>query len=92
MMDKFFIYDYCAVSDEVIIGMHRLGYHTIGKQSGTEVRIEPQMTLRDQFAAAAMTRLAQEYTHPEVVARKAYELADAMLAARETEVQNQNKE
>ncbi|OFS73864.1 hypothetical protein HMPREF3173_10285 [Pseudomonas sp. HMSC08G10] len=49
----------------------------------------PGMTLRDYFAAkamhgtmAAMDSGERNYTPPETIAKNAYELADAMLAAR----------
>ena len=41
------------------------------------------MTLRDYFAAKAMQAMAQKYSHEGDVSRKAYNLADAMLKARE---------
>jgi hypothetical protein len=41
------------------------------------------MTLRDYFAAKAMqTEFANCSTHPGDIARRSYELADAMLKAR----------
>ena len=40
------------------------------------------MYLRDYFAGVALMRAPLHY-HPETAAKKAYEYADAMLAARE---------
>ena len=41
------------------------------------------MTLRDYFAAKAMQNICDDYT-PDAIAKAAYEMADAMLKARET--------
>jgi hypothetical protein len=41
------------------------------------------MTLRDYFAAKAMQALIEKYSHNGDVARNAYNIADAMLKARE---------
>ena len=41
------------------------------------------MTLRDYFAAKAMQTLVEKYSHNGDVARNAYNIADAMLKARE---------
>ena len=47
---------------------------------------EPQKTLRDEFAMAAMTGLlADPQTTLVLVARQAYRIADYMLKAREVE-------
>ena len=46
-------------------------------------KTEGGMTLRDYFAAKAMQAMAQKYSHEGDVSRKAYNLADAMLKARE---------
>jgi len=40
------------------------------------------MSLRDYFAGQAMTGLSNFSIHPPEMARKAYDLADAMLEAR----------
>lgn len=40
------------------------------------------MTLRDYFAAKVMTQLMDHTTKPEITARDAYAMADAMLRAR----------
>ena len=44
---------------------------------------EHGMTLRDYFAAKAMQTLIEKYSHNGDVARNAYNIADAMLKARE---------
>jgi hypothetical protein len=41
------------------------------------------MTLRDYFAAKAMQAIADPCHSPELFANRAYEIADAMLRARE---------
>lgn len=43
----------------------------------------PGMTLRDYFAAKAMQAIADPCHSPELFANRAYEIADAMLRARE---------
>jgi hypothetical protein len=43
---------------------------------------EHGMTLRDYFAAKAMQTLIEKYSHNGDVARNAYNIADAMLKAR----------
>jgi hypothetical protein len=40
------------------------------------------ITLRDYFAANAMVAILSVITHPQIVAERAYEMADAMLAKR----------
>ena len=60
-------------------------------QRANETEMHPGMTLRDYFAAAALTGLLSELAHPDttdsavdwsVCAKSAYTAADAMLAAR----------
>jgi hypothetical protein len=57
----------------------------VGFQSGNERWHEPGMTLRDYFAAKAMPQIYERVESGgfERVAELAYELADAMLKARE---------
>lgn len=43
----------------------------------------PGMTLRDYFAAKALQAIADPCHSPELFANRAYEIADAMLRARE---------
>ncbi|MCW4761642.1 hypothetical protein EKN30_24780 [Enterobacter asburiae] len=43
----------------------------------------PGMTLRDYFAAKAMQAIADPCHSPELFANRAFEIADAMLRARE---------
>jgi hypothetical protein len=43
---------------------------------------EHGMTLRDYFAAKAMQTLIEKYSHNGDVSRNAYNIADAMLKAR----------
>lgn len=52
---------------------------------GALSNVEPGMSLRDYFAAAVVSpMLMQAYgTTPDALAMRAYEIADAMLAARE---------
>ena len=68
-----------------------IGYDSGAAASGIGLSItdDPGMTLRDYFAAkamrgtmAAMDSGERNYTLPETIAKNAYELADAMLAAR----------
>ena len=42
----------------------------------------PEMTLRDYFAAKAMQAMCKLYD-PELISKKAYQIADAMLKQRE---------
>ena len=44
---------------------------------------ESGMTLRDYFAAKALQAIADPCHSPELFANRAYEIADAMLRARE---------
>ena len=48
---------------------------------------DSRKTLRDYFAAKAMEGLKAKWPHwaPSVVAKESYEMADAMLAARQEE-------
>ncbi|MBA7796854.1 hypothetical protein HV356_25570 [Citrobacter sp. RHBSTW-01065] len=43
----------------------------------------PVLTLRDYFAAKALQAIADPCHSPELFANRAYEIADAMLRARE---------
>ena len=43
------------------------------------------MTLRDYFAAKAMASVSADEEHVKAIARYAYRMADAMLAAREVQ-------
>ena len=53
-------------------------------QSGSNTYHYEGMTLRDYFAAKAMQNyICDDYT-PDAIAKAAYEMADAMLKARET--------
>ena len=61
--------------------------------SGDSSRFYPElgMSLRDYFAAQVMNSLLEHYStclawvkRPEIVAIRAYEMADAMLKARQT--------
>lgn len=45
--------------------------------------VEHGMTLRDYFAAKAMIRM--QWNYPQVNASQCYQIADAMLAAREVQ-------
>jgi hypothetical protein len=64
-----------------------------GRQTGNTSGIHTGLTLRDYFAAAAITGLCSaqtqdgEWRHggPEGTSREAYLIADAMLAARESQ-------
>lgn len=53
--------------------------------SGESTGAEEGMTLRDYFAAKAMQGMMHDVTNPigEVIASWAYEVADAMLEARD---------
>jgi hypothetical protein len=50
---------------------------------GEVIKGNKGMTLRDYFAAKAMQTLVEKYSHNGDVARNAYNIADAMLKARE---------
>lgn len=54
---------------------------------GPQLTIKGGMTLRDYFAAAALKGQAHRFAHPheqrELLAQDCYEIADAMLKARE---------
>lgn len=58
-------------------------------EDGYDTASDPQegMTLRDYFAAAAITGMkafiSSDYEYPDDAAKKAYKIADAMLKARE---------
>lgn len=54
----------------------------IPTQSGGMI-VSDGMTMRDYFAAKAMQSLVSEKLLPDIVAKWAYEQADAMLRARE---------
>ena len=61
-------------------------YHLENLRSGPITVMEPYVTLRDQFAMAAMNgMLARDVEKTELerlIGRKVYQIADAMLAAR----------
>jgi hypothetical protein len=48
---------------------------------GTQEHVDPGMTLRDFFAALAMTTILKG--NDDYIARRSYELADAMLKERD---------
>ena len=54
---------------------------------GPQLTIKGGMTLRDYFAAAALKGQAHRFAHPhehrELLAQDCYDIADAMLKARE---------
>ena len=54
---------------------------------GSQLTIKGGMTLRDYFAAAALKGQAHRFAHPhehrELLAQDCYDIADAMLKARE---------
>jgi hypothetical protein len=54
---------------------------------GPQLTIKGGMTIRDYFAAAALKGQAHRFAHPheyrELLARDCYDIADAMLKARE---------
>ena len=54
---------------------------------GPQLTIKGGMTIRDYFAAAALKGQAHRFAHPheyrELLARDCYDIADAMLIARE---------
>ena len=55
---------------------------------GPQLTIKGGMTIRDYFAAAALKGQAHRFAHPhehrELLAQDCYDIADAMLKARET--------
>ena len=59
-----------------------MGYHPEGNSAD-----QSGMTLRDYFAAAALKGQAHRFAHPheyrELLARDCYDIADAMIKARE---------
>ena len=60
---------------------------TVNPRGETEAD-QPGMTLRDYFAAKAMQSFctkASQWENSEALSRDAYAMADAMLAARDTE-------
>lgn len=63
-----------------------LYYHEATPDDPNAVHIYPGMTIRDEFAAHAMTGIiaaeGQNLTSPEQAAWRAYRVADAMLAER----------
>ena len=61
--------------------MNEVGYH---RPVTTPISMSETLTLRDQFAMAALTAVAVEASiEPKEAAKYAYEYADAMLKARE---------
>ena len=60
-----------------------MGYHPEGNSAD-----HPGMTLRDYFAAAALNVQAHQFVDPykdrELLAQDCYDIADAMLKARES--------
>jgi len=60
------------------------GFYQDGQPCATHYGTTPGMTLRDYFAAAALPQVDQRsHGNPDDVARECYQLADAMLKARE---------
>lgn len=85
---KIIIYDRGSLTPDAIYGMTRLGYVMLEKlHPDQEIRIEPQMTLRDQFAMAALTGLlaARADLSAEAIVSYAYGYADSMLKKRDVD-------
>jgi len=64
--------------------MNEVGYH---RPVTTPISMSETLTLRDQFAMAALTAVMDKVGgfHPPLHAEDAYRIADAMLAARKEE-------
>ena len=57
-------------------------YYTIDPKTQAITPIQLAVTLRDQFAMAALGGINTKDFNPNEIAKKAYELADAMMGAR----------
>ena len=77
----------CFCGEKIIFGIAHFCKTPLPASIGGLVKKPPEVvTLRDQFAMAAIPRLTDAYSYPRdyfnQMARDAYELADAMIKRR----------